>query len=409
MTTMVPTLLPEYMQRFTCIGGACEDTCCSGWTVNIDEDTFKKYKKVKHAEFKTKLKENVIKNDRNPTKNFAARMKLEQSRCSFLNTSNLCDIQLNLGENYLCNTCSVYPRRTNKVNGALEQALSVSCPEAARLVMLNEDGILFEQGEGKKEAYPWISSDIQTRGGKVSDWRSFFEEYRYVTISILQNRSYSLEERLLVIGMLFSELQEYIDADKANDIPDVLGSYLKCAEDHTFQGAFDEVAKRLDIQLRLCRELVVLGLKHTPGSSRYLECSRDMMSGLGIHDEAEDKEIEGRYVSAYGMYYEPFMREHGYMLENYLVNYVFKNCMPLDSSSLFESYVRMIMHYSLIKIHMVGIAGHDQGLNTGSVIKLIQSISKTFEHSVEYFETIMTLVKENHFMSMPYMSILIKN
>ncbi|WP_426454771.1 flagellin lysine-N-methylase [Paenibacillus sp. S-38] len=406
---MVDTLIPEYVKRFTCIGGACEDTCCSGWTVNIDEQTYKKYRKVKHPEFKSRLQDHVVKNKHNPTPNFAARMKLEQSRCSFLNTENLCDIQLNLGESFLCTTCSVYPRRTNKVNGLLEQSLSVSCPEAARLVMLNPEGILFEQHQDKRDSFKWISADIETRGGSVSDWRSFFEEYRYVTISILQNRAYTLEERLLITGLMYSELQECVSGNKLQDIPDVLGNYLRCLEDGTFHGAFDEVSKRLDIQLRICRELVVLGLKHTPGSVRYLECSRDMMSGLGIGDEAEDKQIEESYGRAYAAYYEPFMQEHGYMLENYLVNYVFKNVMPLDSSSLFESYTRMIMHYSLIKIHMVGIAGHVQGLTTDTVIKLIQSISKTFEHSVEYFENIMTLVKDNGFMSMAYMSILIKN
>ncbi|MGF7035532.1 lysine-N-methylase [Paenibacillus mucilaginosus] len=409
MTTMVDTLIPEYVKRFTCIGGACEDTCCSGWTVNIDQHTLKKYKKVKHTEFKTRLRENVVKNDKNPTENFAASMKLKQSRCSFLNEENLCDIQLNLGESFLCTTCSVYPRRTNKVNGKLEQALSVSCPEAARLVMLNEGGISFEQGQDQKDAFRWIATNIETRGGGVSDWRSFFEEYRYVTIAILQNRAYTLEERLLIIGLMFGELQESVDTGKAESIPDVLGNYLKCSEDGTFQGAFNEVAKRLDIQVRLCRELVVLGLKHTPGSTRYLECSRAMMAGLGMEDGAEDHQVQESYEKAYGTYYLPFIQEHGYMLENYLVNYVFKNCMPLDSTSLFESYARMIMHYSLIKIHMVGIAGHEQGLTSDSVIKLIQSISKTFEHSIEYFEKIMTLVKENGFMSMPYMSILIKN
>lgn len=29
-------LMPEYMKKFKCIGGECEDTCCAGWTVSLD-------------------------------------------------------------------------------------------------------------------------------------------------------------------------------------------------------------------------------------------------------------------------------------------------------------------------------------------------------------------------------------
>src|ERR1700739_3682469 len=34
---------PEYAGRFSCIGSACEDTCCTGWGVPIDRQTFEKY------------------------------------------------------------------------------------------------------------------------------------------------------------------------------------------------------------------------------------------------------------------------------------------------------------------------------------------------------------------------------
>ncbi|WP_426450514.1 flagellin lysine-N-methylase [Paenibacillus sp. S-38] len=409
MTAWIETLFPEYVSRFTCIGGACEDTCCSGWTVNIDEATYKKYNKVKHPEFKSALEQNVIPNTANPSKNFAARMKLEHSKCSFLNTEGWCSIQLKLGEDYLCNTCSIYPRRFNKVNGVMEQSLSVSCPEAARVVMLNQEGIGFEQGKGKASSFKEITSTVQTRSGAITDWKQLFDEYRYVTIAILQNRSHSLEERLLILGMLFNELNECVSAGKLGEIPDVLGNYLRCTEDGTLQGAFDHIAKRLDIQLRICRELVVVRLNQSISSARYLECSREMMSGLGLQNHLTDRQMEEMYEQAYAAYYEPFMREHEYMLENYLVNYVFKNCMPLDSAAPFESYTRMIMHYSLIKAHLVGMAGYHQGLDTDLVIKLVQSISKTFEHNTEYFEKVMQLVKESGFMTLPYISILIKN
>jgi lysine-N-methylase len=405
----VETLTPQYIKEFTCIGTACEDTCCSGWEVTIDKETYKKYKRVKNFTFKSRLDQNVVRNRSKPTRNNVAKMKMNQTKCSFLNEQSLCDIQLTLGEEFLCNTCTIYPRTIHNVNGTIERSLNVSCPEAARLILLNVNGISFEQGEEVLSSRDVTSLFIQTNNEIATNWKDYFDEYRYVTISILQNRNSSLEERLLVLGLLYNELQDSVNNDQMDEIPNILGQYLKSVENDTLQGVFSNISNRLEIQLRLCRELVLLRLKNGITSSRYLECSKEMISGLGIEKNASNEEILKRYESSFLKYYEPFMRNHEYMIENYLVNYVFKNCMPVDSESLFESYARMILQYSLIKIHLIGMANHHQGLSVELTIKLIQSLSKTFEHNKIYFEEILALIKGNNLMTLTYMCILIKH
>jgi lysine-N-methylase len=408
-TKLVETLIPSYIREFSCIGSACEDTCCSGWRVNIDEETYKKYKKVKNFEMKSRLEKNITRNRSNPIKNNVAKMKMKDGNCSFLSKEGWCDIQSNLGEDYLCNTCAIYPRRINKVNNVIEQSLTLSCPEAARLVLLNESGISYEQGQEEMQIRE-ISSVINTSSkGIITHWKNCIDEYRYITILILQTRYYTLEERLLILGMFYNQLEDCVEEKQLNKIPDILGQYLKCVEDYTFKGAFNNISNRLDIQLQLCRELVILRLNQGITSSRYLECSRDMMEGLKIEASTTNEEIQNNYKYSYDRYYEPFMQQYEYMLENYLVNYVFKNCMPIDCESPIESYSRMILHYSLIKLHLVGMANHHNGLTPDLVIKLIQSLSKTFEHNSTYFERIMSLIKENNIMNLTYMSILIKN
>ncbi|MCH6263910.1 flagellin lysine-N-methylase [Neobacillus citreus] len=407
-TNLVDTLNPEYIKKFTCIGAACEDTCCSGWRVNVDEETYRKYKKVKNFDMKLRLEKDITRNRSNPTKNNVAKMRMEKGKCSFLSKEGWCDIQTKLGEDYLCNTCAVYPRRINKVNNIIEQSLTVSCPEAARLVLLNEIGINFVLGQEVVSIREY-SSIINTSKGKITHWKECIDEYRYLTILILQNRDYTLEERLLILGLLYNELELCVKNNRLNEIPDILGQYLKSVEDYTFKGAFNNVSNQLDIQLQLCRELVILRLKEGITSSRYLECSRDMMLGLKIEVNTTNEEVKEAYEYSYAEYYAPFMQEHEYMLENFLVNYVFKNCMPIDCDAPFESYTRMILHYSLIKLHLVGIANHYNGLTSDLVIKLVQSLSKTFEHNPTYFEKTMGLFKENNLMNLTYMSMLVKN
>ena len=31
---------PDYYEKFACIAGACEDTCCAGWEIDLDEETY---------------------------------------------------------------------------------------------------------------------------------------------------------------------------------------------------------------------------------------------------------------------------------------------------------------------------------------------------------------------------------
>src|SRR5437868_2040932 len=39
MEAQAPSLTFRYLSRFRCIGGACEDTCCGHWRVELDDAT----------------------------------------------------------------------------------------------------------------------------------------------------------------------------------------------------------------------------------------------------------------------------------------------------------------------------------------------------------------------------------
>ena len=59
----------------------------------------------------------------------------EQSALCILNEENLCDLYKALGPDSLCDTCRMYPRHTEEYEGLRELSLSLSCPEAARIIL----------------------------------------------------------------------------------------------------------------------------------------------------------------------------------------------------------------------------------------------------------------------------------
>lgn len=104
------------------------------------------------------------------------------------------------------------------------------------------------------------------------------------------------------------------------------------------------------------------------------------------------------------------MSEKEYIIENYLVNYVFKNLFPYDHNSFFKSYMMMmILHCNLIKIHLIGMAAFKNELNEQIAIECIQQFVKTLEHHVSYWDNVREAMEKAGYVSMAHMFILIKS
>ncbi|MEH6888492.1 flagellin lysine-N-methylase [Bacillus sp. JJ864] len=404
-------LAPQYMQQFSCIGSECEDSCCIGWKVTVDEDTYKKYKKSRDLELKPLFKNKVTRQRSNPSSSSYAKIKMEDGgRCSFLSEENLCKVQLKLGEEYLSNTCTTYPRSINSINGVIEKSATMSCPEAARLALLNPNGIDFAEIEEPASTPGSITNQLKTDGMKVDNTpKKYFWELRVFSIQVIQDRSYTLAERLIILGMFYQNVQKHIDQGDVHAIPNVIANFTDWMSNQGMKESLDKIPTQLSVQMALCKDLVGYRTNHSIPSQRYRDCLDEMSKGIQYTKEATIEELTEHYKKAYEEFYEPFMTEHEYILENYLVNYIFKNLFPFGQKTLFDDYVMLVIHYSMIKLHLIGMAGFHEGLTTDLVIKLIQSFAKTVEHNTVFLKRVLNLLKENEFTTMPYMAILIKN
>lgn len=177
--------IPDYYKEFNCIADKCEDTCCAGWQIIIDKKSLKKYKKIS-GDFGHVMRKKV---------NWLSSTfrQDEEKRCAFLNDSNLCDLYLHEGKSGFCKTCRLYPRHIEEFEGVREISLSISCPEAARILLHKKEPVTYlsyeKVGEEEYEDFdPFLFS--------------LLEDARKEMLSILQNRSLTLDVRaILVLGM----------------------------------------------------------------------------------------------------------------------------------------------------------------------------------------------------------------
>ena len=139
-------VFPDYYKEFKCIGGVCAHNCCIGWEIDIDPDTAAFYRTVS-GEMGLRLKENIAWDGEEP--HFILG---EKERCPFLNRDNLCDIILDLGEEYICGICTDHPRFRNELPGRMETGIGLCCEEAGRLILGKTTPMRLEiSGEAEEE------------------------------------------------------------------------------------------------------------------------------------------------------------------------------------------------------------------------------------------------------------------
>ena len=123
---------PSYYDEFSCIAGDCPDSCCRKWEIVIDSETLNKYNALT-CDFSEKIRSEIIKDEEGD-----CCFRLKGGNCPFLNSQGLCDIHISLGEDYTSEICRNHPRFIEEYDGFTEISLSLSCPEANRIILSSD-------------------------------------------------------------------------------------------------------------------------------------------------------------------------------------------------------------------------------------------------------------------------------
>jgi lysine-N-methylase len=300
--------------------------------------------------------------------------------------------------------CSAYPRVANVVDDVLQRSLDLSCPEAARIVLLDPSPMQFDEDEG---------SPHDARLGQMSvlntseDPARHFREIRRFVIWLLQYRAYPVWKRLATLGSLCDELHKMAVEGSTSTTIEVLEEY----RDTVSRNLLDDILERAQ-PLGIVLELIVgrIGSDFTP--PRYLDCYRQFMHGIKWTDRSSMTDIGRRYAEAFSQHFEPFLSQHDYMLEHYLVSYVHRTLFPLgpQESSIRDHYMLLMVHYAVIQTVMIGLAGfHKADFDTAHAIQVIQSSTKTFGHSLTFSEQAKKILREHKIESCTALAMLMRN
>ena len=401
MESKIKMRYPRYLKEFKCIGGKCTDSCCIGWDIDIDKITFRQYYKVQDKEMKRMFQKNVHNNDYylSPDVDYG-KVKLKSGkRCAFLDEENYCIIYSKIGEKYLSNVCTSFPRITNRVDKYYEMSLDVACPEAARILLLKEEGIEFTESYETLGKHI-LSSDIETTSTEYNNSPvKYFKEIRDLSIKIIQNRKFNLSQRLYILGDFINKLEKELK-HKYNNVP----TFIKQYNMNSVDDSYEKNQSRYIMQMDFFRKMMgFLNVSKEVDSLSFKEYTKQIIIGFKF-DKGEDiSKYSEVYIKAFEDYTENFINNNSYIFENYLANFMYNYIFPFtESESAFDGYILLLVRYSFIRFYLVGKYLCNNEDNKKDMVEFIQSFSKTIEHHRTYLVDSLKYIKENKLDNMEF-------
>lgn len=360
--------VPKYFKDFKCIADKCEDTCCAGWEVVIDDEALESYKEVQ-GDFGDILRSKIVNDGEDNI------FVLKNDNCPFLNKNKLCDIYVVLGEEYLCHTCQQFPRHTQQFGNLKEVGISLSCPEAARVILGYSEKVEFEVSEN--DEFILSEDDI--------DGRLFMElmQCRQVVFDILQNRNLKVNARAAFILAFIEEVQAKIDGDEFQALKEIKARYQD--EEFIKEAAYglqqfaEDNCKRAEKINKYFHQLK--GLNHINDKDPLM-----LQRALNYFQGNENNtEVYLRKGNDFNKYYEDKM----FKFENILVYFIFRYFMKaVYDEDILGKVQFAVFSYLMIK-ELCIISWIEKGeLTDEDIVEISHTYSKDVEHLVENIDTL---------------------
>ena len=390
----------EYYEKFHCIGSDCQDTCCAGWSVPVDRLTYQRYLSSEDPVLKPIIqlalhREATV--DAGDDSRFGVMRMRSDKTCHFLQEDKLCAIQRRLGEEALSDTCRIFPRYFNQFGEQREYALGISCPEAARLILLPSAPLKFIALEVASPSKPFTNRRFPRQGTGDPKQIEVLNDFRALIIAVLQCREMGMGARMMLLGWLLEDASVIVESESfghASELVPVLQSVAAMlARPEDLEKQFAQIPKDTARKLQAMAHFIGQTLL-TNISPRYREClmaaSEGLLGGASVADSADaGEELLAHFQDNYTRYFQPFMRENAHIFEHYLVNMVITQLFPFVGGDYLSLYRKLVFNLAILQLLLVGIAAKHKGLSEAWVIQLFQSFSRKSDHNLKHLDTLL--------------------
>jgi len=413
---------PTYGGAFRCIGPGCEDHCCGGWTIPVDKKKYQQYLQFPADGLGAIVAQSVSVVDANGPEELYARINPPiAGACAFFEEDRLCAIQKQYGQDLLPTTCSVYPRVLNRVDGNLEGSLTLSCPEAARNILLDPNAL---QVESDLLAGDFQTSNVFALAGSTSSMHKPSQSFlaiRSLVIAMARDRARPIWQRLLLIGVLCERLAQVTTPVTTPEddlqVAAILAEYQSVVEKGGLKTELDALPSATELQLEVLLRLTIERMQNHTGSDRFRRTCEEFLLGIG-YENSTPAERTHRYRHALRTYHQPFFEKFPFILENYLLNTIFQTLFPFGRSgsphcvpqTIMDEYILFAVQFAWVNALLIGMAGHyKENFSGAHVVFTIQSFARGVEHYPWFVLSLLEHCRSLQLNSLNGMAVLLKN
>ena len=324
MNKVIDILKIANYDKFKCIADKCRFTCCEGWDVGIDTDTYNKWKEEDGTS--GHILDNVkIKKCGSKTEYFIN--KETNEACAFLNKQGLCQIVKKHGEEYLSLTCHMFPRIENIFQDKKELSLSCACPEVVELI---------SSITGKINIIPENDANIRSELVEL--------KIRKAVINIMEQKNFLLEEKLIIsFEMLITILK---DENLRED--DILLEELEKYNSREYIQEFIDMYK--EIELNINDSFEEINNLFLDIIQNYKQVSILDILLKDISDFAENVKVGS--LSAKWHDYKILFEQYNQLIQNCIVAKILSSCVSNDMEEMTISFQIIILEYLLVRYAM---------------------------------------------------------
>ncbi|GAA0598658.1 flagellin lysine-N-methylase [Caenispirillum bisanense] len=311
--------MPRYMARFSCIGGACEASCCSAnWNISVTDRDYRKMRDKAPPSLKDDIK-TAVRRTKRPDGTEAMLLKdITDPSCVLLADDGGCRLHAAVGPGALPPVCYTYPREALIIDNEVTVFADLSCPEAVRLALFDPDAMVPEPAEFDPLTVNRCPSVKINSDG--AEHHQVFEAIRGFCDSVLLRRDLPFWQRVAVIGMMFDLFRRSGINRPGIDALEVVSALATRLNDGTVAAQLQGVTGNPINQLQALMPLVerwltsnFLGLKRA-AKGHSVELVREL--GYALKMETGGQATVDAYVQAYESHFAPYAARNPHVIEN---------------------------------------------------------------------------------------------
>jgi len=374
---------PLYFKKFSCTCDKCKYNCCRhNWQIRIDKNTYDKYVSLDNdvgKEFLDKI--NVITQD--PF--IAIIVTNNDGSCHFLDDNGFCSIQLKLGYDYLSRTCRIHPRSISYIDGIFETFLELSCEEAVRVVLFEQEPMIFEESVLEPDGSGNVIPNRMLTAGKytsASNAVEIFGKLRMTSTVIIQSRQYTLRVRMLLLCLLIEQVNQLLTSGQDKNITHCADESLKLISTGVYDSLAEQMPGGIDIDIGIV--LDILRDMETKKDERFKYILKQALEGLEI--PADNSTLPDSFHKNYKKHYQQYFSDKEYIFENYIVNHILMEGFPFNygkESVVMANYADLLARYNLIEFLLVGVCAYHKMFDEWNIIDCISAFSRCYDHALK--------------------------